>query len=105
MSIKEFDDFNSDTIVISTNKTRDKYNNITYATDTNYNARVVYKGQQVFDLQGNEIYARGHVWIPSLVDIDIESKITLPDNSTPKILNYEIHNGKVDLPHTKVWFR
>ena len=73
----------------------DSYNAVgdkTYTTGKTYSARVVYGLHQVVDASGREVTAAGKIYIGQsstggLPSVTPNCKVTLPDDSTPPIIN------------------
>ena len=83
---------------------RDAYGKITYGTETEYQARVVYKNKQVRSSSGELVMAAGMVWFAAVIDISPEDKITLPDDSTPQVISVERFPDASGDRYTKIYF-
>jgi hypothetical protein len=106
MAVSDFLDLMPDTVTYRAVTSRDNYGLPSYGSASSYRARVVYKTLRTTSMSsGQEVLAAGEVWLagtPSPPDID--DKITLPDGSTPKILNFERFTDEAGVHHTKILF-
>ncbi len=83
---------------------RDAYGVPAYGTPATFNARVVYKPTRVVDTAGDEVVAKGVVWIATTTTIDPEDAIELPDGTRPPILAVSIVSDDAGTHHVKVFF-
>ena len=95
------------TVTVEPHSGRDQYDAPSYGTaQTIANSRVVYRRRWIRRADGTEVMSRGVVWlgaIPSPV-IDPEVRITLPDGSTPPVLDVEELPDEDGAHHIKVTF-
>ena len=88
----------------------DSYNAVgdkTYNTGKSYKARVVYGQHQVVDTNGRDVTAAGKTWVGlsstgGLPSVTVNSKITLPDDSTPPIINISRYPDETGSNHHEV---
>ena len=99
----EFLDLMPHTVTIANLSSRDAYGVPTYGTATSYRARVVRKAQIVKDVTGAEVVSSTQVWLFGTSGVTPESRITLPDSSTPKILMVESYPDEEGDHHDKVF--
>lgn len=83
---------------------RDAYGDPAYGTPSSYAARIVRKPTRVVDSQGDEVVARGIVWIAATDAIDPEDAIELPDGTRPPILAVSRVSDESGVHHVKVFF-
>lgn len=63
------------------------YGRNSYSEDsTTYDARVQAKIQMVLDTTGQEQVSSTIIYVTGSADIDVEDQITLPDSTTPEII-------------------
>lgn len=105
MAVSEWADMMPDTITVQTVSGRDAYNKPTFATGTTYNARVVYKNKMVVSTDGREVIAKGVVYCTATSQISTEDKITLPDSTTPQIINSELYPDESGSHHSQIYFK
>jgi len=83
----------------------DAYGKPTYAAGTDYDARVTERDQKITDFNGQEIIARGEVWINGTPTIDPQDQLVLPDGSTPRIVAVRrVADDDGSWHHTKVFY-
>lgn len=76
-----------DSITIANSSSLDAYGKHSYATPTTVShCRVQTGAHKVTDQDGQEIVATGKVYVAGVPTVTPESKITLPDGSTPRVL-------------------
>lgn len=96
------------TITIAAVSSKDAYGKRSWASPTSItNCRVQTGSHKVLDTVGQETIAEGKVYVPNNPSVTVNSKLTLPDGTTPPILAVEtfgdergnhhlvIHYGKV----------
>lgn len=105
MAISEWADMMPDSITVQAVSGRDAYGKPTYATGTAYDARVVYKNKIVVSPDGREVTARGVVYCTATSQISTEDKITLPDLTTPQIINSELYPDESGAHHVQIFFK
>ena len=71
---------------------------------TSYRARVSYKQRRVTSrVSGLEVISSGEVWVNGILsDLTADAEITLPDDSKPIIVNWDISTDEVGTHHTKI---
>lgn len=55
-------------------------------TPNTYPARVTYRTRRVLNPAGEEVVSRGTVWLATVDPISTKDQVTLPDGTTPLIL-------------------
>lgn len=105
MPIADWSDMMPHQITLAAVSSRDQYGKPTYGTAATYSARVNYKQTRIVNrTNGQDAIATGIVWISGTPTITIDDRITLPDGSTPVILNWETLADEDGAHHTKVFF-
>jgi hypothetical protein len=104
MSINDFADMLNQSVTLTEMASRDAYGMPSYGTPASYESRITYKDQLVRDKNGQEVVAKGFVWIQGTPTITPEYQLTLPDNSTPPILTTETYYDDKGAHHVKVYF-
>lgn len=104
MAIADFLPLMIDTIQLAPFTGRNDYGKPTYGAQTPYRSRVVYESHNVRTSDGNEVVARGRVWIAGTPAITAEDQLTLPDATTPPVLVIEKYPDTVGMHHVKVSF-
>lgn len=104
---KDFLTMTSDTITIASPSTMSKYGAPTYGSDsTAIPARVELAHRVVVDQDGVEQIATGTLYVLSTTaSLNTDSKVTLPDGRTPKILRVDVLNDEEGQHHLEVMFR
>jgi hypothetical protein len=103
--ISDWADMMGDTVTVASVSTRDAYGKPTFSPARSYVARVVYKQTRIVNrTNGQDAIATGVVWLGGTPTLTIESRLTLPDGSTPPIMNWETFPDEEGLHHTKVYF-
>lgn len=74
----------------------------TYGTGVEYRARFVEKTRLVRSASGEELAARGVVWINASSGISTKDRITLPDDTQPPILAVESYPDEMGNTHLKL---
>lgn len=117
MSITDYLDCMPQTVTLAAKSGRDGYGAPSYASGTDYRARVVYKDKLIRrqeDGEVQEIAARGHVWFgpptSDLTDttppiVNVGDKITLPDSTAPPVILVEQFPDEDGLHHVKAYFQ
>lgn len=76
-----------DTITLAGVSSKDAYGKRTWGSATTItNCRVQSGTHKIVDGNGAEIVAEGTVYVPNAPTVTVNSKLTLPDGSTPPIL-------------------
>jgi len=104
MSVTDWKDLFPHTVTVASVLSRDKYGGPTYGSGIDYSARVLYKNVRTTDARGVEVLAKGVVWIQGTPSIGLDDKITLPDGTTPPILNVQMVPDERGTHHVKVYF-
>ncbi len=106
MPVSDWLNLMPDTISYQRVTGRDNYAQPTYGAAQSYPARVIYKTIRTTSIQsGQDVIAAGVVWLGAVLQpTDIDDKITLPDGTTPKILNFERFTDESGVHHTKLLF-
>ena len=104
MGVSDWSDMFPDTITVKQLSSRDEYGKPTYGSGTDYSGRVVYKNSMVRSREGEEVLAKGHVWLKGTPTIDPEDQLLLPDSTTPPILSTEKYPDEDGDHHVKVYF-
>lgn len=103
----DFDDLMTQTITIAAVSSRDLYGKRTFATAVSYTARVVEQQVRVVDFEGREnvgthtVWAHGHA-TSGVPNVGPDSRLTLPDGSTPAILNFSVYPDEDGDHHFKI---
>jgi len=105
MAISDFLDMMPHTIQLSEfSGSSDSYGAPVYNSPVSYSARVSYKPILVKNKQGEEVVARGVVWVGAAITIATEDQIELPDGTTPPIMAVDSLADEDGLHHSKVYF-
>lgn len=91
--IADFLDLMPLTVTVAPFVSRDSYGVATYGTARPYRARVNYKQHYIRKSEGEMVPARGMVWLATSDAISVNDRVTLPDGTTPLILE---SNGETD---------
>lgn len=74
-------------------------------TATSYRARVNRKAVRTTNrFSGQDEIAAGQVWIAAVLAPTIDDRITLPDGSTPVIVNWDVISDEAGSHHTVIFF-
>jgi len=102
--ISEWADMMPHAVTYAPVSSRDKYGKPTYGTAVSYQARVVQKQTRIVNrINGQDAIATGVVWLAGSPTLSLDGRITLPDGSTPTILNWEVVPDEEGDHHTKVY--
>jgi len=83
----------------------DAYGKFTFsATGTATNCRVMETGRVVKSADGRDVYEVGTIIFYGNPTITTDSKILLPDGSSPLILSVQVYNDDTGTHHTTVSF-
>lgn len=74
----------------------------TYGTAVTYDALVIGKQKLVRDAQGRDVVSSAQVYVDGTAVVTAESKITLPDGTTPVILAVSVYPGLEGVTDHKV---
>lgn len=94
------------TITHRTFAARDAYGKAVFSgSGTSYRARVSYETKRtVSRVSGQDALANGVVWIAGTPTLKLDDEITLPDGTTPPIINWEMISDENGPHHVKVYF-
>lgn len=102
--IDEWSDLFSSTVTVQAFVSRTSYGEPSYASPASYAARIVYKLRDIRRADGQVVTARSEIWLATSDAFSVNDLITLPDGSTPLILDI---GGPTDETggrhHTKLW--
>lgn len=105
MPISDWEDMMPQVVTYEAPASRNEYGAITFAAAVSYRARVVYKQTRIVNrINGQDSIATGQVWLAGAIRPSIDARITLPDGSTPIILNWEMFPDEEGDHHTKLYF-
>lgn len=104
MPISDFSDCLTSAVNIAPVSSKDSYGKPTYGADVPYGARISERNIKVRDAQGEEVVADGYILLGSSNSIPVDSKITLPDSSTPVIIAVNRAYDESGLHHTRIYF-
>jgi len=99
--IEDFLDCMPATVTLQASTGLDKYGQRSFAVGTTHPARVQEKTERVTIPSGEEILARGRVYLGEITGADTTYKVTLPDGTTPEILTVNKVEDE-DGPHHEV---
>jgi hypothetical protein len=78
----------------------------TFAAAVTYRARVAYKTRKVTSrVNGEDVISSGSIHVPVIAGLDVNDRITLPDGTTPIILNWDTVFDESGEHHMKIMFR
>lgn len=94
-------------VTIASTSTMNAVGDITYTTGKSYTARVVFGLHQVVDVNGREVTAAGKIYVGQtstggLPSVTPQAKVTLPDDSTPPIINISRYPDETGENHHEV---
>lgn len=104
MPISDWFDLMPDTITVEPFLSRDSYGVPSYSASTNYKSRVIQKPTRVLAANGEEVVAKGVIWVGASPGITAEDRITLPDGSTPPIISVSSIPDDSGDHHEKVFY-
>jgi hypothetical protein len=106
MPIADWLDMMPHTISYAAVVTRDNYGKpATYSAATNYRARVNYRAIRTANqFSGQDEIAAGEVWIAATFTPEQDDKITLPDGTTPPIVDWSLISDENGPHHLKILF-
>lgn len=100
-----FLDLMPSTVTIYAKSSADAYGKVSHsATGTAVRCRVMETGQLISNNDQENVYEQGRIIFYGTPTIDHDSKIVLPDGSSPVILSIVHHNDEVGAHHTTVSF-
>ncbi len=83
----------------------DRYGERTFGAGAAIQCRVQEKIERVTIPSGEEVLARGRVYLGAIVGVSTEDKITLPDGTTPEILSVMKVNDEEGPHHEVIIFK
>ena len=95
--------FCQDTITIAPKSTTNVNNEITWGAAVSYKARVVRRYRAIRTDRGDEKLSRALIYIMSAPGTTVESKITLPDGTTPLILRVNTYPDEAGQKHEEIF--
>lgn len=104
MSVADFKDLMPATVTLRAVSVLDDYGRPQFGAGEDYRSRVSYESAKVRAASGEEVVARGSVWLASAVVVTPEDQIVLPDGTTPPILAIERVPDEAGSHHTKIYF-
>ncbi len=107
MPISDWADMMPHTITYEALVSRDKYGKPSYATAVSFSARVKDRTQRKPSrvVLGEDEISTSEVWIGGIIDnIRTDDRFTLPDGSTPSIVDWLVIPDEDGNHHTKVFF-
>lgn len=94
-----------DTITLAAVSTKDAYGKRTWATASSVtNCRVQTGSHKVIDNAGAEAVAVGKVYVPGSPTLTLNHKLTLPDGTSPPILQVERVGDEIGSNHTVIHY-
>lgn len=104
MAVDDWKDLLPEEVDVYQLASRDAYGVPAYGSPATYDARVVRKPVRVTDVAGDEVVARGVVWLATTDVIDPEDALELPDGMRPPILRVDRVSDESGVHHVKVYF-
>ena len=89
-ALADFDDMLAQSIVYKPFSSRTAGGTATFGTASTYQARVVNTNKQTRDLQGNVVQASYIAYVASTSVLSARGLFTLPDGTTPPVLNVTV---------------
>lgn len=107
MSVSDWLDLMPATVAYQTVTGRDAYGKPTYDTARDIRCRFTQKNVRVTSrITGDDVISSSNIWLAeALTAINIDDTFTLPDSSTPDIVNWETVSDESGTHHTKVYFK
>ena len=107
MSITAFASLMKQSVSIASTNAYNAVGDKTYNTAKSYKARIVYGQHQVVDANGRDVTAAGKIWVGysstgGLPSVTVNCKVTLPDASTPPIINISRYPDETGSNHHEV---
>ncbi len=103
MAVDEWLDLMPDSVVVTPYTSQDQYGAAVFSTaGSTYRARWVRTQSEVRDANGNTVIGNHSVWIASTGEIGAKDRITLPDGSTPQMLQAERRSDQTGTHHWKL---
>lgn len=94
-----------DTVTIASVSTTDAYGKRTWATATSIpNCRVQSGDHKIVDVAGQEKVAMGRVYVPNAPTVSLNSRLTLPDGTSPPILGIDRVTDERGSHHTVIHY-
>jgi len=107
MPISDWLDLMCSTVTYEAVASRDDYGKpITYSAPVSYRAFVSNKRSRVVSrVSGTDVMSNGHVILNGIISsISPDDRLTLPDGSTPVLLNWGTANDENGPHHTRIYF-
>ena len=86
----------SSTVAIEPYSALDEFGQSTYGTSVNHAASIAKKAVKTFAVDGAEVVSSTQVYLDGSASVSVNDKITLPDATTPRIINMETINDPGD---------
>lgn len=94
-----------DTITISSLSTTDAYGKHSWGDPTSIGScRVQTGAHKITDHNGQEVVAAGKVYVPGAPTVTPESKLTLPDGTSPRIMLVDSKTDENGSHHTVIHY-
>lgn len=103
-SLNDFKTLYTSAVTIASLISRNANGTPNYAAPVTYQSRVTYKNYLVRNAAGEQVVARGAVWILSNVAVSVDDQITLPDATQPQIISVARPEGLNGVYSTKIFF-
>lgn len=104
MPISDWSDLLNDTVTVEPYTGRDVYGKPTYGTAVSFAARVVYAARGVITQRGETIRGTGEVWLSTTYVVAQQDRVTLPDGTSPAILDVARYPDEAGAHHVKLVF-
>lgn len=105
MFASDFDDMLPQTVTVRTLASRNGDGSPAYSTAAStHQARVVNVNRQTRDEKGNVVQAGYVAWVASTGVLSANSRITLPDGSSPPVLNVAVYPNENGNYYNKILF-
>lgn len=100
-----FLDLMPSSVTIYPQTARNEYGVQTWSgSGTSVRCRIMLTGSVSHDQNGRQVIEDGRIIFYGTPTVDLNSKIVLPDGSTPVILTVNVHNDELGANHTTVSF-
>lgn len=105
MPISDWADMMPHTVTLAPRTGLNDHGEPTYGTAVSYQARVSYRSHKVRGPDGEDVMARGAVWLQSTALAKVTDRLVLPEGETPAvILAVEKHADEAGGHHVKIHF-
>lgn len=105
MALTDFADCMPTDISIASFVSQDKYGERTFGAPAITKARLQYREERIAIASGEEVVARGRVYLAALTGVQPEDMVTLPDGETPEILSVRRVNDEAGPHHEVIFFK